>query len=1527
MAEVRILPSLPQRNVDASSGSNARGSSVAGAKKQQIQASGILTPPGSRKRVKEKKSIFLGLEVNKCLHWKGWELGREETKSLTLKNVHTKTQKLKFRAPATRFFSTVFPQPIFLSPGMSLTLPVTFRPLEEREYRDRLSFESSEGTFAVELWASLPRQQLWCPASVKLPLCAVAESSEACFPLRNVGEAPTSFRWEAPPPFQILPATGHLEPGGQCQVQVVFQPSAALAYSAPASCWLGEGARRRQDIQLQAIAKCPQLRVIVGPERSEGANPDGSPPILNFGPCPVGRTAERRLQLYNPSAVSAHFRIERSWGLPPPDPAFSCPTTTGVVPPGGQQWLPLLFQPQTVGETSVDSFSILLSGNVSQTPFKVMGSCKGPALVLERSSVNFEWLSLGGQRVQPLGIYNGSEVPAHYQFELEGPGGVFTLDRPWGVLPGRSRRTLRLTFRPPQPLIYFRRVACLVHHQEPLFLDVLGTCHSDATKPAVLKPRHLAWHRAHLARGLTLYPPDILSAMVQEGRLERDPLGALRLPRQTLDEPPPPAPTPLPPLEEYLAGEAGSYPESSPPLVSVEPLEVNFGGCPEPPEPCPLRLTNHSRGKVSVAWVLPADGPFRVTPDTCDIPPLKSTAARLHFQPPHPYRLYAAQLQAFALYKVLKDFNNVEQDCTICPSSCLKLRASGHGFRPGLVHPVPQYTLDSPKVFPAVPAQAPAYRSLLLTNTGTTLLTFKLCPASLPALRVRPAAGSVAPGAHHVILVSTRPQGTAWRQDRLTLELNACPDHTQEITLLSREESAQLRLEGSGNLCFPPAFPGFPSTRSLSLHSDSRLPLAFQWRIPPGRADLLRVQPGSGVVLPNQAAVSPARPPLLSFSDSGYNSANWQHIEIPPGRADLLRVQPGSGVVLPNQAATQVWTLTPAEEAKYLVRVGLWVWVGTASNPPPASAVTRYFLRVTGEGTTGHLKVKEEELDFGPVLVHEEEARTLVLLNDGACALRYRLRVDQTLSGPCDPERVRRDPLALELEQAEGTVAARSKASVRLIARPTRRLLYSWVISGAILNRQGSELGERRALCRATATGVYPALAVLDAYAAGSAQGITRTHLWRLFSLETLNKYLARDPTPPELLHKEPTRHSVQRIPPVNTTGGLDFNFGAAPLDAKPSVFLLLFKNISVVPTTWSFLLPSDQRISLDFWAEKMELTSQELHQMRVQDNQLFSITPKAGCLDPGQEQTVELTYRHCFTGTDRLPVLLKVSQGREILLNFVGVTVTPGRGLLHFSSAEHQFTPVAIGTSLPPRQIYELYNGGSVPVTFEIQTEPLRKVQEENFHHPVFSCLSPLGEVPPGCVAQLQWIFSPLEAKTYVVDVPFRTSGGESARVTFKGVGYDPHTLGAAGAFHTLTSSDPSPGIARLTGPGQVAFLSQPCLCLRNIPVLCAVRRLVFLNNPSAGETVVFSWTSGSRSHAELLQVCPSMGLVAPGANAPCVVTLKASEAPCFYSVDLVCEVYAKRSLARYQEELQAWESERLRQEEEFTITELGLQ
>lgn len=88
------------------------------------------------------------------------------------------------------------------------------------------------------------------------------------------------------------------------------------------------------------------------------------------------------------------------------------------------------------------------------------------------------------------------------------------------------------------------RVMWTLVSQDPLFLDLIGTCHSDNIKPVILRPQHLTWYRTHLARGLTLYSPDILAAMLKEKKLERDENGALMLPMEVCGVPDIAAPPP-----------------------------------------------------------------------------------------------------------------------------------------------------------------------------------------------------------------------------------------------------------------------------------------------------------------------------------------------------------------------------------------------------------------------------------------------------------------------------------------------------------------------------------------------------------------------------------------------------------------------------------------------------------------------------------------------------------------------------------------------------------------------------------------------------------------------------------------------------------------------------------------------------------------------------------------------------------------------------------------------------------------------
>ncbi|NXL72599.1 CFA65 protein, partial [Leptocoma aspasia] len=1434
----------------------------------------------SAREAKKKKVIFWGIEVPETLSWHGWELGKEMIKHLTLKNVHGKAQKLSYRAPSTPFFFTVFPQPITLNPGMSVTLPIVFRPSEKRDYEDNIFFMKAEGEFSVTLHAMLPRFCLSIPAAVQLPVCAIHDATEAAFPVCNVGDLVSIFTWETPRPFFMDPKSGTLNPGAQCMVKVVFKPEVAGVHYATATCWFGGEVKQKRTIKLKALAKYPCLSVSVTGTSSEGIQLGNFQDVLCFGSVPVGTTVEKSVEIFNMSVVDAPCRIERAKDPLLRDYVFSCDVSHGVVPAKGKLVLCIRFQPQIVGEHSTDYFTIISAGDHLETVLKVVGSCKGPSVSLHQYSVDFDWISLGESLVRTLKISNASDVPAYYQFDIDCKGSVFSLDRPCGVLEGTTTLTLKVVFQPTHPMNYHRRVACLVHHQEPMYVDFFGTCHSDTAKPTTLQKRHLSWYRTNMVRGLTFYPPDILSVMLKDGKLQMDEKGALMLPPEISEEQPPKEYLEPSGMTEYFYDGVSSNPALFPAHVSVSPREYDFGCCmpPHKPESLSLCVTNHTKGNIIVAWTPSHGSAFQVQPEICEMSPLKSSTFYVFCRPTQVNSLYAAELEGFAVYKVMRHYTNIENDATICPSWCLTVRLRAHTYEAEQEHFFPQYILDVPKTFPPVVRDTDTYCSMLLSNTSTSLITFSVNQTACPSVLVKPSSGHVIPGGHQIFCLSTHPVNTILQQHVLPLELNSYPAYTKEIVLQSCGQSLHLLLEGDGILYFKPLHIGTSSTRMYTIKNCTRLPMVFTWKI--------------------------------HQSDS-----------------KMLSVSPAAGILQPYEAMAQAWTFTPDKATKYVLRA--MVFVRWKSSDPVSPKDVHYVLRVIGEGARGTIRAQKEHLDLGNVLVGDEKSYSIVLLNDGICTLHYILSVEQLITGPCDPEAVRSDPLALELEYSRGTIPARSKAFVRMKVRLARRLRYIWSIKYAICTRRAADLASKKEkqqpLCCIVATGVYPTLRITDACTIGIANSNSKLHIWKLFSLDTLNEFLDRDPTPGELTYKFPIRHSTCLIPPVYTPLLLDFDFGSASVGSEPTIVMLLLENKGVVPVDWAFLFPSDQKMDMERWAEDADFTPQELDQMRIQDNQLFSVSPKSGTLLPGQEKSVQLSHRHDFIGTDRLPVLLKISYGHEVLLTFSGVTVEHDQRYVHFASTKHVFAPIAVGRSHPPKQIYKLYNGGSMPVTFEVRLDNIVKIQEKNFQHPVFVCLTPRGEIPPGETGHIEWIFSPLEAKTYMVDVLIHIPEGDSTQITFQGVGYNPNIVGEAASSSQFFSSAVIPGSAKLTVPGQAATLSHHRICLGNIPDCTKAGRLVFLNNISESKAVVFTWHMSSYKEM-VLEIAPESGVVQPGESIPCFITLQPTGNPYFCRVNLVCEVYIQESLVQYERDLHEWEKEKERQAVEFTITEKDL-
>uniref|UniRef100_A0A3P9M2X1 CFAP65 fourth Ig-like domain-containing protein n=1 Tax=Oryzias latipes TaxID=8090 RepID=A0A3P9M2X1_ORYLA len=468
----------------------------------------------------------------------------------------------------------------------------------QREYEDSLEFQSTEGKFPVNLRAITPSHSLKAPESVLLPHCAVQHSSQAQFLLKNLSKLQTFFLWDCAAPFRISPARGLLKPEQACSITVLFEPQEALVFQQQAHCKFGE----------------------------EEAWTDSCSVLLQGG----GMNEKGQTK-------------------------FSCDVTEGVLAPGASVQASVTYSPAEVDAVSVEYLSLTYRGALSNAQIKLTGRCTGPDVSLSSSVVDFGSVGQQQSAAQTLQLLNSSSVAAIYQWELNNANSVFSIHPAGGTVPPQSRIKVTAVYRPRSVLVDCRRVVCLILHREPLFLDLVGSCHSELQKPATLEPGDLKLlHRGH--PGDTQPHP---SAKVEQLEGHAPMLEASDGPTRSVGRP-------TPPMEELFRVYMGSselFSATSPPHVSVTPHELLFhhrlaSSFSTDDSSCQyVSIKNHSSCKlrylpIKICVLHGDDSPFTLSPSSCDLAPLKSTSFLVTYAPKQLNTLHGGQLECFAFRKV-----------------------------------------------------------------------------------------------------------------------------------------------------------------------------------------------------------------------------------------------------------------------------------------------------------------------------------------------------------------------------------------------------------------------------------------------------------------------------------------------------------------------------------------------------------------------------------------------------------------------------------------------------------------------------------------------------------------------------------------------------------------------------------------------------------------------------------------------------------------------------------------------------------
>jgi hypothetical protein len=855
-----------------------------------------------------RRSVRYGIEVPTGVTWREWEPGGEYTKQLTLKNVKFKTQKISYKLPESCHFTSLYPQPIVLSAGTSFALPLTFRPGTKTNYEEAIVFETPEGQFDVAMRAVLPQAKLSVPDSLNFGMCAVSDSTTITFQIANTSDVDTTFVWSGKEPFSLQPDSGFLPSRSSFTITATFSPMAASVYEGLAVCRFGDEEKQSMTVKVEGIGKFPHLTVSVcGLKSKEWLSTNMNDVIypketvIDFGYVAVETTAEKWIELRNQSPVNTPFHITQSLtAINSIDSVFTCSHYRGVVQPQSTEKIKVAFTPHTPDAHSVDYFKVKAIGSHSCVVVKCRGVAKGPNVRLNTDCLSFGTVNSGSTVTRTFDIENQSDVMTAFQFQIGGDS-VFGLNVLCGVVKPWVSQTVVVQFRPDHPISYHRKLVCLVHNQEPIFIHLIGTCNSEQVKPAPLQSKHVNQYNVRLTRGLSCFPPEQLNAMLKEGELTVDDKGMLTQMESFADES-------LCKQHTSVSGWNQLFEDMGPEIVCMSHISlevdcVDFGVCKANKSlyTKTVNLTNHTKGRITCHWMTNLKDAFYITPENKDVLPDKSCSFTITFKPIVADQFYGKELECFAYYKSMSDYRLVSDVTTTLPW-CLTLTALGHTFASTSETFLPQMTTSSDSLLlDPVSVGQMGFRTLLLRNEGDTPIKFDF-EAEGP-LTCKPSRGLLC-DEYQVVVFCMKPTAVRVSEQTVRVRINDDQRHTRKLTVIGSAEDPSVTLENEGTLYFKPTCLGTVSSRSFKIKNTGRLPVNFSWHVPG-----------------NEAA--------------------------------LLRVRPDKGTLLPNEHQCHVWSFMPTEVKKYGIRCGLTLRNGYDLTASPS----RVGLVAIGEGTVGEIEV------------------------------------------------------------------------------------------------------------------------------------------------------------------------------------------------------------------------------------------------------------------------------------------------------------------------------------------------------------------------------------------------------------------------------------------------------------------------------------------------------------------------------------------------------------------------------------------
>jgi len=358
-----------------------------------------------------------------------------------------------------------------------------------------------------------------------------------------------------------------------------------------------------------------------------------------------------------------------------------------------------------------------------------------------------------------------------------------------------------------------------------------------------------------------------------------------------------------------------------------------------------------------------------------------------------------------------------------------------------------------------------------------------------------------------------------------------------------------------------------------------------------------------------------------------------------------------------------------------------------------------------------------------------------------------------------------------------------------------------------------------------------------------------------------------------------------------------DWDFGKIPskYGPKPRKVTLTIKNIGGVQAEWQFKLPNDSEIEMEPWADPGEPTPEKAFEKHILDKKIFDVQPRQGMLQPGEQMELNVFYYPKETGRHHLKAFLQIMNGKPLIINFQGETLHR-RAYLRLLKDTYYLPATPIGLEWAVTYPIEIKNLGITKLKYQIDTQALEALNENNYDFRIFEIQNPEGTLAANDTQYIYTLFRPLEAKEYAVDLPIKISDIEgpsphSHVLKLRGLGHHPES--ESERPEEVKFYEDLPTCRAYVGEeGQLAAFSYESIDFGDLEPNQVSNRFVILYNLHQTQTLKFDFQKSGLMCGDNLKLEPMSGELEPNSHQNIKMTLIPARFPTHFEGEIQCSI-----------------------------------